>query len=199
MPVFPSAYFPSLAYVRALLHNPIIDLDLHEHFLKQSIRTRAEVLTANGVVQLNLPIVHVSGQKQAMAAIQIDYTKNWQAEHWRTIESAYGAAPHFEHYAHDILGIFAKRHRYLHELNTEILLWLDQALELKLKISYSDAFTGQTDSNKKAWLERNVHTSKVYKQVFGEKNVFVPNLSILDGLMNEGPMIRAYFLPRQAQ
>lgn len=196
MPVFSSAYFPSLAYVRAVQHNPNFEIDLYEHFIKQSIRTRAEVLTANGLVQLNIPIVHVSGQKQTMAAIQIDYTKNWQAEHWRTIESAYGAAPHFEHYAHDIQSIFAKKHRFLHELNTEILLWLDQALALKLNISFSAEFTGQTNANKKAWLERDVQISKAYKQVFGEPGGFIPNLSILDGLMNEGPMIRTCFLPR---
>ena len=63
MQVQPSAYFPSLAYVRALLQDPQLVLDFKEHFVKQSIRTRAEILSANGVIQLNPAVaIKVSGQ-----------------------------------------------------------------------------------------------------------------------------------------
>jgi hypothetical protein len=196
MPVFSSAYFPSLAYVRSLFHYPRFELDLHENFLKQSIRTRAEVLTANGIVQLNVPIIHASGHKQMMAEIQIDYTKNWQTEHWRTIESAYGNAPYFEHYAYDIQAIFSEKKLLLHELNTQILSWIDQALDLNLEITPSKAYTGQTSAEKKFFLERDKTITKTYQQVFETAHGFVPNLSIIDGLMNQGPLIRNSFLPR---
>mgnify|MGYP006157977257 CR=1 FL=1 len=83
MQVQSSAYFPSLAYVGALLQDPHLVLDFKEHFVKQSIRTRAEILSANGVIQLNVPILHTA-HKQTLEGLQIDYSKNWQAEHWCT-------------------------------------------------------------------------------------------------------------------
>jgi hypothetical protein len=195
MQVLPSAYFPSLAYVRALLQDPHLVLDNKEHFVKQSIRTRAEILSANGVIQLNVPILHTAS-KQTLEALQIDYSKNWQAEHWRAIESAYANSPHFEHYAHDIRQLFEGQFVYLHQFNSAILNWINTALDLQLHIAYSMDYTGQTPSDKKAWLGREINATKAYQQVFKGKNEFVQNLSVLDGLMNEGPLLRTHFVPR---
>ena len=195
MQVLPSAYFPSLAYVRALLQDPHLVLDNKEHFVKQSIRTRAEILSANGVIQLNVPILHTAS-KQTLEALQIDYSKNWQAEHWRAIESAYANSPHFEHYAHDIRQLFEGQFVYLHQFNSAILNWINTALDLQLHIAYSMNYTGQTPSDKKAWLGREINATKAYQQVFKGKNEFVQNLSVLDGLMNEGPLLRTHFVPR---
>jgi hypothetical protein len=195
MSILPSAYFPSLAYVRALLQDPHLVLDLNEHFVKQSIRTRAEILSANGVIQLNVPILHTAS-KQTLEAIQIDYSKNWQAEHWRAIESAYANSPHFEHYAYDLRQLFEAKYVYLHQLNSAILNWINSALDLQLQIAYSMGYSGQTPTDKKAWLGREINAAEAYQQVFKGKNEFVQNLSVLDGLMNEGPMLRAHFVPR---
>jgi hypothetical protein len=196
MPVFSCAYFPSLAYVRALLHEQHVVLDLHEHYVKQSIRTRTEILSANGIIQLNIPIVHAAAGKQAMHALKIDYSKNWLAEHWRAIESAYANAPHFEHYAHDLRALFAQQPAYVYELNQLILDWINTALDLQLKLEWSETYTGQADSDKKAWMGRDLNPTKAYQQVFSNKEAFVRNLSVLDGLMNEGPLLRCHFLPR---
>ena len=196
MLVLPSAYFPSLAYIHTLLKQSDICIDLQEHFVKQSIRTRAEILGANGILQLNIPIIHVAHAKQTVATLQIDNSKNWQAEHLRTITSAYANAPYFEHYSYDIQLIFKHRYVYVFELNKAILEWVNSALDLQLNISWSTEFTGQTPTDKKAWLGRVPKITHVYRQVFSEQQEFIQNLSILDGLMNEGPMLRAHFLPR---
>lgn len=196
MLVLPSAYFPSLAYIHTLLKQSDICIDLQEHFVKQSIRTRAEILGANGIIQLNIPIIHVAHAKQTVATLQIDNSKNWQAEHLRTITSAYANAPYFEHYSYDIQLIFKKRYVYVFELNKAILEWVNSALDLQLNISWSTEFTGKTSTDKKAWLGRAPMITHVYRQVFSEQQEFIQNLSILDGLMNEGPMLRAHFLPR---
>lgn len=196
MLVLPSAYFPSLTYIRTLLNHSDICIDLQEHYVKQSIRTRAEILGANGILQLNVPIIHVAQAKQTVAALQIDNSKNWQAEHLRTITSAYANAPYFDHYTYDIQLIFKQRYVYVFELNKAILEWINSALDLQLKISWSTEFTGQTPTDKKAWLGRVPHATNAYQQVFSGQQKFVQNLSVLDGLMNEGPMLRAHFLPR---
>ena len=128
MRFFQTAYFPSLAYVRAMAFCPNPQLDFHEHFVKQSIRTRCEILSSNGVLQLNIPIIHNSGSKQAVSEVKIDYSSSWITDHWRAIESAYANAPHFEHYAHDLQHLFDQRPTYLIEFNQLIWHWLATAL-----------------------------------------------------------------------
>ena len=195
MQVLPSAYFPSLAYVHALLQEPHVHLDFKEHFVKQSMRTRAEILSANGVIALNVPILHAT-HKQTVAEVQIDYSKNWQAEHWRAIESAYANAPHFEHYAHDLRLLFELRPVYLHQFNGAILNWINKALDLHLQLEYSQEYTGKAPTEKKAFLGSDLKPTLAYQQVFKGKAEFVQNLSVIDGLMNEGPLLRRHFLPR---
>lgn len=193
MLVLPSAYFPSLAYVRSLLNQKELVLDYHEFFIKQSIRTRCEILSANGILQLNIPILH--NGKQPVSKVEIDYSKNWQSEHLRALESAYANAPHFEYYFYDLQQLFLNKPKLLTTFNEAILNWIDKALGLELQIEMSATYTGLINQDKKAWLGRVNQVTQNYTQVFGEHKGFVRNLSVIDGLMNEGPLLRRHFLP----
>ena len=194
MQSFQTAYFPSLAYVRALMNSTESCIEIHEHFVKQSIRTRCEILTANGVLQLNVPVIHLSGQKVKIKDCLIDYSKSWVTDHWRAIESAYANAPHFEHYAHDLRAIFTAQPKTLLELNGLIWKWLASALGIENQLYYSEEFT-TSRTDKKEWLGRINGVTRVYYQLFAEEQTFVSNLSVLDGLFNEGPLLRKHFLP----
>ena len=195
MSVYQTAYFPSLAYVRALAQDPAPLIEIHEHFVKQSIRTRCEIITANGILQLNVPIIHESGHKLAVKDCKIDYSKNWISDHWRAIESAYSNAPHFEHYAHDLDAIFRQKPSHLITLNTSIWEWLAQCLGFEVTLRYSGTYLGLTTADKKEWLGRQQGISRGYQQLFNDNKEFVENLSVLDGLFNEGPLLRNLFLP----
>lgn len=195
MSVFQTAYFPSLAYVRALAHDAAPIIEIHEHFVKQSIRTRCEILTANGILQLNVPIIHESGKKLMLKDCQIDYSKNWISDHWRAIESAYANAPHFEHYAHDIQAIYKHKPETLLQLNSLIWSWLATCLGFEPQLEYSSMYLGAASNDKKEWLGRTLEVTEQYQQLFESHGVFTSNLSILDGLFNEGPLLRKLFLP----
>lgn len=195
MSVFQTAYFPSLAYVRALAHDSAPVIEIHEHFVKQSIRTRCEILTANGILQLNVPIIHESGKKLVLKDCQIDYSKNWISDHWRAIESAYANAPHFEHYAHDIQAIYKHKPETLLQLNSLIWSWLATCLGFETQLEYSSTYLGASSNDKKEWLGRTLEVTEQYQQLFESHGVFTSNLSILDGLFNEGPLLRKLFLP----
>ena len=43
-----------------------------------------------------------SMEKYSLAEVRIDYGQKWLNNHWRTIRSAYGKAPFFEHYCEDL-------------------------------------------------------------------------------------------------
>lgn len=195
MHFFQTAYFPSLAYVRAVAFCSNPQLDFHEHFVKQSIRTRCEILSSNGVLQLNVPIIHNSGIKQAVKEVQIDYTSSWLTDHWRAIESAYANAPHFEHYAHDLQHLFDQRPTYLIEFNQLIWDWIAASLGFQKEIELCTEFSGKVGTDKKEWLGRVEGITSPYTQVLAKKQEFTENLSVLDGLFNEGPLLRKHFLP----
>src|SRR6476659_5928823 len=60
-------------------------------------RNRNRVKTANGPVLLTVPTTKVgtSQSEQKICDVEIFWAEAWNRKHWRTIELAYGKAPHF--------------------------------------------------------------------------------------------------------
>ena len=117
--VFTTAYFPSIAYLKAYFSEPDCQIEIHETYLKQTIRNRCEILSSNGIQRMTVPVIRVHGSKTKTKDIEIEMGK-WQNDHWRAIQSAYAAAPYFEDYAEDIHHIIYKSPKHLIALNERI-------------------------------------------------------------------------------
>lgn len=195
MQVFPTAYFPSIHYLRDLLQAKYARIEWHEHFQKQSIRTRCEILSANGVLRLSVPIQHEGGQKTAIHAVKIDHSGTWKNDHWRAITSAYALAPYFEDYAVEIKEIIFAPDEFLWQKNERCLKLIEQVLNKSIEVRYTDSFMGvEGPQSKSAFLERDGIEMKAYQQVFSYGKPFTPNLSMIDLLLNEGPFSRNWIL-----
>ncbi len=126
----------------------------------------------------------------------IDYDTNWQKLHWKSIESAYRSSPFFEFYEDDLKPFYEKKYKFLLDFNIEIqnmvLEHLDIDVNLKFTDKYCHILTEEIDD-----LREKIHPKKKendpdfitveYTQVFQGKYGFIPNLSIIDLLFNEGP------------
>lgn len=191
--IFPTAYFPSIYYVRELCTHQHVVIDLHEHWIKQSIRNRCEILTAEGIHKLIVPITHRE-QKQGIAEITVCEDSAWEIKHWRAIKSAYGNAPYFEAYAREIESILMNRPTSLWKLNHEILALFIEAWDLPLHVEYTNEFIPyiEKDLRRSLWMERKDFSE--YQQVFSYNKPFSNNLSALDLLMCEGPLGRLYIM-----
>lgn len=195
MQVFPTAYFPSIHYLRDLLQATDARIEWHEHFQKQSIRTRCEILSANGVLRLSIPIQHEGGQKTPIHALKIDHSGTWKNDHWRAITSAYALSPYFEDYAAEINEIIYAPDEFLWQKNERCLKLIEQVLNKSIKVRYTDSFVGMNGMTaKSAFLEREGIEMKPYQQVFSYGKPFTPNLSMIDLLFNEGPFLRNWVL-----
>lgn len=186
-------YLPCLEYVACLLKYDTVYLEQHEFYEKQSYRNRFCILTANKVAILSVPVVK-GNHKQRITDVQIDYSQNWVKDHWRTIASAYGKSPFFDHFAPYLEQIFAKQHRFLFDLNIELLTKCLNLLDAGIKINFTSTYqkyaeNGQIDLRsaihpKKDFTQNHEYQPIPYLQNFGSN--FVPNLSILDALFCEG-------------
>ena len=184
-------YLPSLEYMTLLLQNPSLVFEVEENFPKQTYRNRCLILGANGVERLTVPVIHVSGEKVKSKDTKIDYSQNWVKQHQGAIQAAYGNAPYYEYFEPYLSQIFAKKRFFLVDLSIDLLSFTYRILDLPLSYSVTTefgVFEGLSSydqiSAKKDWTQRSAYLNKPYRQCFGTE--FVPNLSVLDLLMNHG-------------
>lgn len=187
-------FLPSLEYFCALLSFDKIILEKYENFNKQSYRNRCYVLTAHKVGRLTIPLM-ANHTKVMITDMQIDYSKRWQNNLWRTLESAYAKAPFYEHYADDLKKELFFGHKYLYDLNFHLLSMCLHWLKWEKTISESEAYEKNPSSEisdlrglisaKKDFQEREWYRPEPYRQVFG--NNFAANLSLIDLVFCEGP------------
>jgi hypothetical protein len=190
--ILSTAYLPNVQYFSKLLHGNIV-IEQHENYLKQTFRNRCEILAANGIMSLTVPVKHIA-PKIPVRDVEIDYSCNWQRLHWRTIHSAYRSSPFFVYYVDDFLPFYENKEKFLFDLNCKMLDRLIELVGLKTKITLSDSYLHDesdvtdyrsliTPKNKPDDPE---FSPVSYCQVFNAKFGFQPNLSILDLLCNEG-------------
>ena len=188
--LLPTAYWGSLAYQAYLLqHDCLIEVD--ENFVKQSIRSRCQILGANKPLMLNVPRMRKSSNKTAVKDLCINYDHPWQKEHWQSLMSAYRSSPYFEHYEDELAPLYKEKVKTLLEFNTRIQYKLFELLCIKKELQFTTSYQKEFEG-----LDLRSHhfvtDCPSYTQVFGTD--FTPNLSILDLLFNEGPNSETYLL-----
>jgi len=186
--LFPLVYFGNIHYFRELIRteNPVFTLT--ETFLKQSFRSRCEIYGANGKQILSVPVIKTKGSKSLVNEIAISYDEDWQKNHWKTISSAYGKSPFFEHYEDAIKSLIFAKHEYLHEFNLSILKeclkWLEYEQEI---VVFDQKIDKQVSKLQLGDAKIDIDEDfKKYHQVFEEKHGNFSNLSLLDLVFNEG-------------
>jgi len=186
-PLLPISYFGPIEEYALLAQNNSATYEVKEHFVKQSYRNRCHIYGANGEMRLTVPLVMKSREKTPMDQIKISYSDKWQAQHWKTIVSAYKNAPFFEHYEEDLLKFFLTEFEYLKDLNIKAQEIILKHSRVSVDINYTNEFMLTCDHDYRAII----HPKKTafianprYIQVFEGKHGFQPNLSVLDLLFN---------------
>jgi len=189
-----SAYLAPIQYYTKLLFYDEVFIEMHENYPKQTYRNRCKIYGANGELSLSIP-VKKDAVKVKTKDIVIDYDTNWRKLHWKSIESAYRSSPFFEFYQDDLIPFYEKTYKYLVDFNMELQIMILEHLEMEVNIKNTKEFISNIDQvddfresivPKKSLSDESFHMYE-YTQVFQEKHGFIPNLSIIDLLFNEGP------------
>ena len=187
--IFPTAYLPSIEYVSLFLKTEDASIELFETYKKQSCRTRTNVMTANGVQTLTIPVIKTNGNHTLTKDIEISYKESWQQVHLRCLESAYRKSAYFDYYFPYFDKIYKQKFNTLVELNDFCLKIILKIMKVKKDYSFTLDFERIADENDyRISLSKgsNKIEMKPYYQVFAERHGFIPNLSIVDLLFNEG-------------
>lgn len=190
-PIVIPAYSGNIQYYSLLSKFPEVYLEQYAHYVKQTYRNRCQILTANGVMNLTIPVDKVSGEKMLDKDVRISDT-SWQRVHWAAIESAYNNSPFFLYYSDDIKPLYEKKFDFLLDFNLSLQEVLVSLLGLNTKFTLTSEYL---DTNELDYREKlspkykgciQNFAPKPYYQVFKEKFGFVENLSIYDLLFNMG-------------
>ena len=195
------SYLGPVQYFSKFLLHPVKIIEQYDHYIKQTYRNRCNIMGANGVLPLSIPVLKGQTRKSYVRDIRIDYNKKWQKLHWRSIESAYRNSPFFEFYMDEFSPFYEQRIDFLLDFNAALLEIILQSLEIENTQTYSTAFI---DADRKGFADYReaIHPKRdlfsdpffvpvSYQQVFAERLGFKANLSIIDLLFNEGPNARS--------
>ena len=188
--IFPTAYLPSIEYVSLFLKTEDASIELFETYQKQSCRTRTNVMTANGIQTLTIPVIKTNGNHTLTKDIEISYKESWQQVHLRCLESAYRKSAYFDYYFPYFEKIYRQKFNTLVELNDFCLKTILKIMKVKKDYSFTTDFERIADENDYR-ISLSKGTNKIemkpYYQVFADRHGFISNLSIVDLLFNEGP------------
>ncbi|GHE45107.1 WbqC family protein [Sphingobacterium griseoflavum] len=197
--LLPAFYLPPVSYFHAIKQagSEALLLEKHEHYAKQSYRTRARIASANGVLDLIVPIVHGRKERVAMKDIRINYEHDWQRLHWLSLQTAYRSSAYFEYYEDDFRKFYDRQHAFLFDFNFAQLELLLTCLKLNRSVHFSEAYVSPESA---ADLRTLIHpkrdhfwpTQPAYYQVFEERHGFLPELSVIDLLFNQGPQSKNF-------
>lgn len=176
--------------------NPMIEL--FETYRKQSCRTRCNVMTANGLQVLTVPVVKTNGNHTMTKDVAISYREPWQQIHRRCLEAAYRKTPYFDYYFPYLEKAFSSRFETVVELNEFCLKFILKVLKINKEIVYTEDYSkiSKPEDDYRVVLSKcsSPMDFPKYYQVFEDRQPFVSNLSVLDLIFNEGPQAKDYLL-----
>ncbi len=193
LPIFPTAYFGSIAYFKALCSYDEVIIEWNETFPKQTLRNRTIINTANGHLRLSVPLEKPNGSKSITGDIQLSERSKWRAEHWRAIKTAYSSSPYFDHYSIEVKELIHSDKKNLVEFNQEITTRVLQWMDININLQVSSSYVTQNPSDYRNSFKHTEPSTSPYIQVF-DSELYNDSLSILDAIFCEGPMARNLLL-----
>ncbi len=191
-----SAYFGPVQWYQKLHRYDRCFIERYDNYVKQTYRNRCVIAATGGPQTLTVPIERYEGRKCLMRDIRISDHGSWRHLHWNALVSSYGESPFFDYYADDIRPFFDRRWEFLFDFNLEITHTICSLLDIRPTIELTDEYLQTEDVcaddfrdaiRPKHPLTDATFSPHPYYQVYAQKHGFIPNLSILDLLFNEGP------------
>ncbi len=177
-------YFPNVAWYYGAVQAGEVVMYTHIGYNRKWHANKMELTGANGTQFLSIPLVGGRMHKGLYETTAISYDIDWQKNHWRSIETMYGRSAYFEYFASALKQFFATPYTNLVECNIASIQLLNKCMGLNMPM----ATEAKQELTKNIALSAGTYPHKLnYTQSFADKYAFVPNLSMLDMLLCNGP------------
>ena len=208
-------YLPWIRYFEKIARSDVFIVLDDIQFSKNGWQNRNKIKSASGPLLLTVPVL--SKNRQRLTEARINNAGGWARKHWKTLEQCYRPSPFFDTHGPFLEEVYTRTWALLNDLNRHMLTYFAGALGIESTIVYSSelnvpgAATGRlinlihavdgdryysgayaldayldADALAAAGIELELQQWEppVYAQRHGN---FVPDLAIVDLLMNEGP------------
>jgi hypothetical protein len=183
-------YFGPICFIELIYNQKHLCFDKEAAFTKMSFKNRMFILSAQGPLNLTIPILGGREQKTPIKDILIAYDAPWQAQHSKAIKTCYKRAPYFEYYEADIEKLYATKKEYLVDFLEDCHQFIKKSIKGKWEmIDCKEPFNEEAAKEILPWQPNNYDQFAIqhpYRQVFESPEGFTSNLSILDWLFCEG-------------
>lgn len=191
------SYFPSIEQMVAVAQAEKVVFEVEDNYLKQTYRNRLFIAHSNGKLLLNIPIKHNKMNKRLKTKdVIVENDFPWQEQHWKSLQSAYRTSSFFEYYEDDLEPLFTETVGNLMEHNLKIFDLLCELIGIEVEISKTTSFEKNPEMEDLRILINAKRKSdfqlETYTQVHQANHPFLPNLSVLDLIFNEGPNAISY-------
>lgn len=211
-----TAYFPPVSFFALIAKDftlssdgvipSVVYLEACENYQKQSWRNRFRFYAADGPQDLNFPVVHTGTGHVRISEVKVDYSTPWVLRTQRAISAAYDKTAFFDYYRDELFALMDSRPDTLFELNLSLIRFFLKKTGIPAEIRFTEEYypvrsrtealeAGPYGADYRELLHpkrpdtvlAGLGLEKPYFQVFARKYGFIPNLSIIDLLFNEGP------------
>jgi len=222
-------YLPWLGFFEQLHKSDVFVIYDDVQYDKGSWRNRNRIKTANGIQWLTVPVRYSFGDHPLMSQVIINNSVDWRKKHATSIRQNYGRAPFFARYWPLFEEAFDRQWDLLIDLDLFFIESLAVCLGLNDKrmvrssslaiggdrigrllalCRYFEADTfyegaaGQNYIDDEKFVEQGItvqyqnYQHPAYKQVYGK---FVPYLSVIDLLFNQGDASRDILIANSSQ
>ncbi len=193
-------YLAPVQYYCLLVRYKTIYIERWEHYVKGTYRNRCYIAGHKGAQRLSIPLIKGKRDQLPIKDVKISYDFPWQHIHWQSLCTVYRSSPFFEFYEDDFAPFYQKQCKYLYDFNWQLMELVLKLLKLEITIKATDEFEKDPDMddyrsaihpNKKKARDTGIKLKK-YHQVFEPEIGFLPDMSIVDLLFNNGPQSLEY-------
>ena len=112
----------------------LVLLDEVQFPLGRGWMTRNRLKCDKGELWLTVPVWKKGRGKQVIRAVEICAESDWQRKHLMSLRQHYANAPYIDDYLPNVERVYARGHRHLVDLNTDLIISLWAALGLSTKM-----------------------------------------------------------------
>lgn len=196
-------YFANIYWYKKVYNYKDVVISPYEQHIKMSFRNRTWLGGGDGKLSLSVPIAASRNERQLYKDLRI-VPGRWQTIHFRAIVSCYNRSAWFEYYRDELAVLYERSYTWLWDWNLACLEWSGGCLKREVPVRVVEdpatyrllleKLQGGTEDFRNRWLPADLEKGGVaetnsiqYRQVFEDRNGFLPGLSVLDLLFCEGP------------